>query len=90
MQMETVVRARGQITLPAEVREQLNLTEGTRLGVRTDSDGTIILYRVASVPEADLAEFEKWKAAQAAADQNADGVDDVTASSAVELMTVTE
>jgi AbrB family looped-hinge helix DNA binding protein len=41
----TTVSAKGQLVIPARVRRQLNITEGTRVAVRVDR-GQVILQPV--------------------------------------------
>ena len=52
--MTTVLSKKGQIVLPAEVREQLGLRPGDDFEVLVDDDGTIRLRRISSPPNAGL------------------------------------
>jgi antitoxin PrlF len=44
----TIMTSKGQVTIPAEIRQALGLVEGDRLEVRLDSD-TVCLRRAESV-----------------------------------------
>lgn len=66
----TVVRRRGQITLPREVREALHVDEGDDVAfIITDQD-TVVLTGLKSVP-ADQAWFwtDEWQAGEREASQ---------------------
>jgi AbrB family looped-hinge helix DNA binding protein len=41
--METVASSKGQIVIPVAVREQLGITEGTRIQVRVDEENRQII-----------------------------------------------
>ena len=59
---KTRLRARGQVTLPGEVREILNADEGDDLIFRVDESGRVVLERAITIP-ADQAWFwtERWQ-----------------------------
>lgn len=56
------LRAKGQITIPVEVREQLNLKEGDDLAFYVDEQGKVVLTRLQTIPP-DQAWFwtEHWQ-----------------------------
>jgi AbrB family looped-hinge helix DNA binding protein len=59
---KTRLRAKGQVTLPSEVREILNADEGDDLIFRVDKNGKIVIERAITIP-ADQAWFwtERWQ-----------------------------
>jgi AbrB family looped-hinge helix DNA binding protein len=60
-----VVRKKGQITLPREVREALHVDEGDDVAFTVADDGTVVLTGLKSVP-ADQAWFwtDEWQAGE--------------------------
>lgn len=50
---QVVLRARGQVTIPAEIRDALGLKEGDRLIV-TVQKNTVVLVPVSSIPRDQL------------------------------------
>jgi antitoxin PrlF len=64
------VRGRGQVTLPAEVREALHVAEGDEVEFTRHEDGTITVRGLKTIP-ADQAWFwsADWQAGERAADQ---------------------
>lgn len=52
--MTTVLSKKGQIVLPAVLRERLNLTPGTDFEVSVQDDDTIVLRRIAQPPNKGL------------------------------------
>ena len=56
------LRARGQVTLPPEVREFLNVEDGDDLVFRIDENGKVVVDRVQIIPP-DQAWFwtERWQ-----------------------------
>ena len=59
------LRAKGQATIPGEVRELLNLSEGDDLAFYVDEQGKVIVTRLQTVPP-DQAWFwtERWQKAE--------------------------
>lgn len=53
----STMSSKGQVVIPAELRHQLGLTEGTRFVFYADDDGRIILDRVPT-----LSDWEKLTA----------------------------
>jgi AbrB family looped-hinge helix DNA binding protein len=68
---KTRLRARGQVTLPAEVRELLALAEGDDLLIRVNESGTIEIQQTITVPS-DQAYFwtERWQKMERAAQED--------------------
>lgn len=64
------LRAKGQITLPREVRDALHVSEGDDIAFDVDEDGTVVLHGLKSIP-ADQAWFwtEEWQAGEREADE---------------------
>ena len=56
------LRGKGQVTVPVEVRDQLNASEGDDLIFRVDDDGRILVERAMTIP-ADQVWFwsERWQ-----------------------------
>lgn len=65
------VRGRGQLTLPAEVREALRVAEGDEVEFTRYEDGTITVRGLKTIP-ADQAWFwsPEWQAGEREADQD--------------------
>lgn len=42
--MPTRISSKGQVTIPAEIRKQVNLKTGDMVDIKTGEEGTIILY----------------------------------------------
>jgi AbrB family looped-hinge helix DNA binding protein len=65
---KTRLRAKGQITLPVEVRDLLNVEEGDDLIFTVDENGDITIERALTIP-ADQAWFwsERWQQLERAA-----------------------
>jgi antitoxin PrlF len=61
----TMVRPKGQITLPTEVRKALHVEEGDDVAFIINDDGTVTLTGLKSIP-ADQAWFwtEEWQAGE--------------------------
>lgn len=61
----TVVRPKGQITLPREVRDALHVQEGDDVAFLITDDGTVILTGLKTIP-ADQAWFwaDEWQAGE--------------------------
>ena len=59
---KTRLRAKGQVTLPSEVRELLSVNEGDDLVFRTNEEGQVIIERARIIPP-DQAWFwtERWQ-----------------------------
>jgi AbrB family looped-hinge helix DNA binding protein len=59
------VRPKGQVTLPGEIRELLNLNEGDDLAFSIDEKGQVIVSRLEVIPP-DQAWFwtEQWQKAE--------------------------
>jgi AbrB family looped-hinge helix DNA binding protein len=55
--MTTVLSRKGQIVLPAEVRQQLGLAAGDDFEVVVEDDQTIVLRRISTPPNAGLVEL---------------------------------
>ena len=55
--MTTVLSKKGQIVLPAEVREQLGLCAGDDFEVLVEDDDTFVLRRIARPPNQGLVEL---------------------------------
>ncbi len=68
----TVVRRKGQITLPREVREALHVREGDDVAFTITDEGTVVLTGLKSIP-ADQAWFwtEEWQAGEREASEQA-------------------
>lgn len=68
----SVVRKKGQITLPQEVREALHVHEGDDIAFAVTDDGTVVLTGLKSIP-ADQAWFwtEEWQAGEREASEQA-------------------
>lgn len=66
----TMVRQKGQITLPSEVRKALHVEEGDDVAFIINDDGTVILTGLKSIP-ADQAWFwtDEWQAGEHEASQ---------------------
>lgn len=58
----TRLRAKGQVTIPGEVRERLNLHEGDDLAFYIDEKGKVVVTRLQTIPP-DQAWFwtERWQ-----------------------------
>lgn len=67
------LRAKGQLTLPVEVRELLGADEGDDLLFRVDEAGQIVVERAITIP-ADQAWFwtERWQKMERAAQADID------------------
>jgi AbrB family looped-hinge helix DNA binding protein len=65
-----MVRQKGQITLPSEVRKALHVEEGDDVAFIINDDGTVILTGLKSIP-ADQAWFwtDDWQAGEREASQ---------------------
>ena len=50
MTMQTTITRKGQVTIPAEIRRELDLKEGERISVERHGD-TVLLRRARSVTE---------------------------------------
>ena len=73
--MRTTLRQKGQITLPAEIREALHVEDGDEIEFELTSDGRVLMSGLKMIP-ADQAWFwsEAWQAGeQEASDQLARG-----------------
>jgi len=59
---KTRLRAKGQVTLPAKLREHLDVTEGDDVGFFFDENGRVIVQKVQTIPP-DQAWFwtERWQ-----------------------------
>jgi AbrB family looped-hinge helix DNA binding protein len=55
--MTTVLSQKGQLVLPASVRERLDLCPGDDFEIFIEDDDTILLRRVSSPPNAGLVEL---------------------------------
>ena len=44
MGTETTLTAKGQVTVPREIRDRLGLTSGDKLAFTMLSDGTVVMY----------------------------------------------
>jgi antitoxin PrlF len=64
------IRGRGQLTLPAEVREALHVAEGDEVEFTRHDDGTVTLRGLKTIP-ADQAWFwsPQWQAGEREADR---------------------
>jgi AbrB family looped-hinge helix DNA binding protein len=69
----TVVRQKGQITLPREVRDALHVEEGDDVAFIITDEGTVVLTGLKSIP-ADQAWFwtDEWQAGEREASRQAD------------------
>lgn len=56
--MAATVTAKGQITIPKEVRELLGVTPGSKVEFRRSDDGAVILYKVGPKP---TSRFERFR-----------------------------
>ncbi len=67
----TEVRAKGQITIPAEVREQVHLEEGDSVVFEVTPEGNILLIPQKTIP-ASQAWFwsERWQQMEREADED--------------------
>ncbi|MEZ5331846.1 MAG: AbrB/MazE/SpoVT family DNA-binding domain-containing protein [Thermoanaerobaculia bacterium] len=67
-----VIRRKGQITLPREVREALHVEEGDDVAFTVEEDGTVVLTGLKSTP-ADQAWFwtDEWQAGEREASRQA-------------------
>ncbi len=63
--LKSRVRPKGQVTLPGEIREYLNLHEGDDLAFSVDENGQVIISRLEVIPP-DQAWFwtEQWQKAE--------------------------
>lgn len=67
-----VVRRKGQITLPQEIREALHVDEGDDVAFTLTDEGTVVLTGLKSIP-ADQAWFwtDEWQTGEREASQQA-------------------
>jgi AbrB family looped-hinge helix DNA binding protein len=70
---KTRLRTKGQLTLPAEVRELLSIDEGDDLIFRVIEGGKVVIERAITIP-AEQAWFwtERWQRMERAAQANID------------------
>lgn len=70
------IRGRGQVTLPAEVREALRVAEGDEVEFTRHEDGTVTVRGLKTIP-ADQAWFwsPEWQAGEREADEEIAGGD---------------
>jgi AbrB family looped-hinge helix DNA binding protein len=70
---KTRLRNKGQITVPAEIRDLLNVEEGDDLVFSTDEKGRVIISRAQIIPP-DQAWFwsERWQQMERAAQNDLD------------------
>jgi AbrB family looped-hinge helix DNA binding protein len=63
--MRTTLRQKGQITLPAEIREALHVEDGDEIEFELTSDGRVLMSGLKMIP-ADQAWFwtETWQAGE--------------------------
>lgn len=68
---KTRLRAKGQMTLPSEVRDLLNVEEGDDLIFTVDENGDVTIERALTIP-ADQAWFwsERWQQLERAAQED--------------------
>ncbi len=57
--MSTTVTAKGQVTIPKQVRDLLGIEPGSKVEFRRASDGSVVLVRVDGKPKS--SRFEKLR-----------------------------
>lgn len=82
-----VVRKKGQITLPQEIREALHIDEGDDIAFTLTDEGTVVLTGLKSIP-ADQAWFwsEEWQRGEREASRQADEGEGTVYDSAEEFL----